>query len=160
MALLLSAVLMGIMGCRYRIGPPPASVGMVVGDIQAPVVEPGIADALAVALGAALRRAGAAGERRLDAVVRRADYRPSTSREGAVTSWEAELEVAFVLGGPQPRELVLQRSLVVATPAGGVEPTQLRAPALEQLAVAIADEAVSFFLYAPDGAQPAPGEDP
>ncbi len=138
------------LGCRYRIGSPPPAVGLSVGEVQVPVAEPAVGDALEDALGAAIRRCGAAGERALTASVVRADFDPVASREGAVLSWEASLGVRFVLLGADPRELELERSMLVATPAGSPpDPVLLRAPAFADLAAILADEAVSFFLYAP-----------
>ena len=142
-------VLLGLPACRYHIGHPAPSVGLTVGEIQAPVVEPGLADALAASLAASIRRAGAEGERHILTRIDRASFEAAVSREGQVHAWTATLEVTFVLDGARPRELSLQRSLVVATPPGGVAPTELRQPALEQLAAVVADEAVSTFLYAP-----------
>ncbi len=135
--------------CRYQLGHPPASIGLSVGEIQAPVAEPGVADALAAALGAAIRRAGAQGAQPILARIDRASYQPASSREGQVMTWEVALAVTFTLTGPQPRELSLERSTLVATPPGAIQPSQLRSPALAQLAGILAEEAVSSFLYAP-----------
>lgn len=146
--------------CRYRLGHPPVSIGLSVGDVQAPVAEPGVADALAAALGAAIRRAGAQGQQPILARVERASYRPSSSRAGQVQAWEAVLAVTFVLTGPQPQELRLERSTMVATPPGAIRPGQLRGAALEQLAEILAEEAVSSFLYAPASPSPSPGVEP
>jgi len=148
------------LGCGYRVGRPPVTLGLCLGEVRAPVAEPGVADAMSAALAAAIRRAGAHGERGILVQVRRADFQPSASRAGSVLAWEAVLEVSFVLSGPQARELTLKRSMVVVTPAGGMQPNQLRSPAFEQLAVVLADEAVSSFLYAPAGADPAQGVEP
>lgn len=150
---------LGLLGaaCRYRVGHPPPAVGLTVGEIEAPVVEPTVGDAMAAGLAAAIRRAGAAGERSVLVTIEQASFEPAVSREGRVLSWEATLSARFVLTGPEPRSLHLERSSRVATPAGSVEPAQLRGPALGQLAAEMADQAVSHFLYAPEPTQP-PGE--
>jgi hypothetical protein len=151
--LLASSCLLGA-ACRYRIGHPPPSVGLCVGDIRAPVVEPAVADAMASGLAAAIRRADAAGDRSILVSIEQASFEPAASREGQVLAWEATLTARFVLSGPEPRTLRLQRSSRVAAPSGTVDPTQLRGPAFELLATALADQAVSSFLYAPEPTQP------
>jgi hypothetical protein len=157
---MLVGLFLGLPGCRYHLGSPPSTVGLRVSEIQAPIAEPGVADAMAEALGAAIRRAGAEGERAILVRVERASFEPCISRAGQVLVWEAELAATFVLVGPRPREIDLQRSTRLGLAGVGAQVDQPRAAAFAELARVLADEAVSSFLYAPSDADEAPGAQP
>lgn len=155
------ALVASLAGCRYHVGTPSPSAGLRVEAVEAPVVEPAVADALAAALGAAIRREGAAGERAISARVLQARFEPAASRDGHVYAWEASLVVDFTLTGAAPRLIQLRRSAPVASPTGdAAQIAQLRADALAGLAAVLADEAVSFFLYAPAAEPSLPGGEP
>jgi hypothetical protein len=146
-----------LVGCGYRVGHPPHGVGLRPGEVQVPVSEPAVGDALEHALGAAIRRQGAAGDRAVDVRVERAVCEPAASRSGTVALWSAELSATFTLLGAAPRTLSLQRGSTFASPQAGDLPAA-RAQAFEELATALADEAVSLFLYAPPGGATSGGE--
>ncbi len=107
-----------------------------------------MADALRQAMGAAIRRRGAAGETVVTVQVDSALCEPEVARAGQVGLWSAELEVRVTLLGPAPRSLSLQRATTFHVPLGGDLPTQ-RSLALERLAALLADEAVELLLYGP-----------
>jgi hypothetical protein len=130
-----------------------------VGEVLAPVSEPGVSDSLQRSLGAAIRSQGAAGEHGVTARVDRALCEPAIARSGQVHGWSAELAVTFTLLGPRPLELALSRSAVFELPAGGDLPSA-RAHAFDGLAEALSEEAISLFLYAPPSDEASTGGEP
>jgi len=141
---------LSVSACSYHLGRPPLDAGFRVGEVVAPVVQPEIADVLAASLASALRRMDAAGDRLLDARVTRADWVPTAATGGSVAAWEATLEVRYtaVLGG---RALDSRRSTIVA--GGSLDPEALdalRSDTFQALASASADEAITWFAYAPE----------
>jgi len=146
----LCAVVLGcvLTSCAWHAGTPPTGRGLAVGDVAAPVVEPGVADALAEALGAAIRRRGAMGPDPVDALVEEASFVPAAAGSGRVGAWTATLRVRFRRLGPAARDLVLSRDLLVAAPdpASSAGIPQARAAAFALLARAVAEEAVEVLV--------------
>ena len=141
---------LGCAACSYHLGRPPVEAGFRVGEVVAPVVQPEIADVLASALSSALRRMDAAGERTLNARITRADWVATAATGGSVAAWEATLEVRYTaaVGG---RALDSRRSTIVA--GGSADPEALdvlRSDTFRALASASADEAITWFAYAPE----------
>ncbi|MBN1334432.1 MAG: hypothetical protein JXB39_00570 [Deltaproteobacteria bacterium] len=135
-------------GCAWHAGTPPHGPGLLVGEVTAPVAEPGVADALRQSLGTAIRRRGAVGPEVLKARVEEASFVPAAGGIGAVGAWTATLRVRFERIGAHPRELVLARALLVPAPdpgsSAGLPPA--RAAAFVALAGDLAEEAVEVLL--------------
>jgi hypothetical protein len=150
----LVAVALGLSGgvsCGYHVGRPPIDAGFVVGRVVAPVVEPEIAETVASALAASLRRLGATGEIVLDARVTKTDWSPAAASGGSVSAWEASLEIEY---SQRSGERVLQtrrRTVVAALGADPARLNSLRTDTFSMLARSSADEAASWFAYAPEG---------
>ncbi len=142
--------LCALTACSYRLGRPPVEQGFQIGAVVAPVVQPEIADELTAALAGALRRLDVTGEQVLDARVTRADWAPAAARGGSVASWEATLEVRYVMQATD-RVFESRRSTIVT--AEGADPGALdvmRSDTFRTLASASADEAVAWFAFAPE----------
>ncbi len=138
------------LGCRYSVGHPPPAAGLRLGEVQVPVSEPAVGDFVHAALAAAIRSQGAAGERAINVRIEQASCEPALARDGHVHAWSAELSASFTLLGPTPRTLSLRRVATFEVPVGGMLSVS-RSATFEELASALADEAVSIFLYAPVG---------
>jgi len=135
-------------GCGFHVGRPPLSGGYAVGGVVAPVPEPELPDALTSALAAAIRRRGAAGSDPISATVVAADLAPSAGSSGEIASWNATLRVRFESRGRAWEE---QRTLPFA--AASTDPAAVaaaRAGAFRRLAGILAEDAVAWFLFAPE----------
>lgn len=124
----------------------------MVGHVTAAVVEPRLADDLREALAAALRRQGGAGSVAVDVQVTEATFEPAAGDGGRVVAWTATLGATFSVSGPAPRAVTLQRSLTTASTGPGADGLPgVRADTFLRLSQVLAEEAVTWLLYAPEG---------
>ncbi len=126
-------------------------MGLSPGPVHAPVVEPGLTDALETAFADSLRRLGIQPGRSVSIDVTQASFTPSLARDGAVHAYSAELALRFTAQGAD--SLALRRSLALAAPGGGSsEISALRASAFRELAQLLMEEAIALYCFGPTSA--------
>ncbi len=127
-----------------HVGTVPITAGWALQTVRAPVVEPGVEDALRAAVNEALSARGAQGERPLVVTVLRADWNPSR-RSGNILLYDAVLVAQFA-SGDVVRETNAVRTVVA--PATAAEAAHARAAAFDLLAHDVAIAGVALLAAA------------
>lgn len=134
-------LLVGLWGCAVHLGTVPTP-GFSLAELRAPVVEPGVDDAVRGAIIEALATRHAAGSTPLSLSIERADWRPGR-RSGDVVVYDATLSVRFVTGD---RQRVVTATAPYADPGTAGSAATLRHASFEDLARRVAAEGVAWLV--------------
>jgi len=131
-----------LLAACVHLGTVPVGEGWNVVAAHAPVVEPGVDEAVRGAVVQALAARQAAGPAPLHVWVERADWRPGR-RTGDTVIYDATLAVRFVAGA---RERTVTASRPVPDPGTAGAAVEVRAAAFLALARQAADEGVAWLV--------------
>lgn len=134
-------LLVGLLGCAVHLGTVPTA-GFSVVELRAPVVEPGVDEAVRGAVIEALATRGAVGPAPLSLTVERADWRPGR-RSGDIVVYDATLSVRFVAGA---RVRVVTATAPYADPGTSGLAATLRHASFEDLSRRVAAEGVAWLV--------------
>ncbi len=137
----MSTLLWILSACSLHLGTVPTA-GFVVTEVAAPVVEPGVDEAVRGAVGRALSARKADGSVPLAIRVERADWRPGR-RVGEVVTYDATLSLRFKT--PE-RERTLTMSSTHPDPGSAGAADTIRAAAFVELAERAAEEGVTWLV--------------
>lgn len=137
----MSTLLFLLSACSLHLGTVPTA-GFVLTEVVAPVVEPGVDEAVRGAVGRALSARKADGTSPLSIRVERADWRPGR-RVGEVVTYDATLSLRFQTSG---RERTVTMSSAYPDPGSAGAADAARAAAFVDLAERAAEEGVTWLV--------------
>jgi hypothetical protein len=141
----LSIALVAAAGCSVHLGTLPPGTGWHAVAVEAPVVEPGVDEALRRSLERALVARSALGDAALPVRVIRADWTPS-GRSGTTVLYTATLEAWVGAGGGFSVVASVERS----SPGDAAAARSARARAFADLADEVAQRVVGRLVLAQD----------